>query len=381
MAKRQNLPAEEREIQMIGVALLASLGMSQTEIAAATAMSQSEVSRTLTLLSDSKGDRYYLNRNPSLQRKNIDADLLQLAETRYRSTDRLQEWLDSVKPKQIRRLNGLEIQAIDRKQFCREAAHHVYQVLLQSKLVGVMFGRSIRELVRAIEHLGRPERARGFGCIPLCGDPLYLANQEETEFSASAIAASLEKTVSGKANWEQPTLVGIPACIPRKFVDKRGDLVQFITSIPGYESIFGRAASALINKVDTVLTSVGVVNMSPGDKEAQTGAFLRERVEQGEAKEREIAEKAYGEIGGIVLPREGNKEFAERLNKGWVGLKRKHLEVIAKAAKPEGAPGIIVVALGKHKAEMIRAAINSSLVNEIIASRDLVDALIGGNRR
>ena len=60
----------------------------------------------------------------------------------------------------------------------------------------------------------------------------------------------------------------------------------------------------------------------------------------------------------------------------WTGMKRAHLERIAKNAARDNHPGVIVVSVGgADRAEIIAEALRCGLVNELIIDRELVGAL------
>jgi hypothetical protein len=171
------------------------------------------------------------------------------------------------------------------------------------------------------------------------------------------------------------------------------DVVQ---DIPGYRAIFGPANGrkrAWIDRVDTVITGMGIiatrprreVQRAPGDEPAaheETGDFIRERVVQEEQEgitESALSRLIHGDIGGWLLEREGLQpkdcRLVEDLNRGWTGISGSQLARIARAARPNGAPGIILIAAGPAKADMVWQIIKLGWANEILIESGLAAAL------
>jgi hypothetical protein len=71
------------------------------------------------------------------------------------------------------------------------------------------------------------------------------------------------------------------------------------------------------------------------------------------------------------------------LNRGWVGLRMHHLLDISAKARPEGPPGVVVATvvhsksetLIRARADMIKEIVRRGLVNCLIISKNLADAL------
>ncbi|MBS0260899.1 MAG: hypothetical protein JSS02_02995, partial [Planctomycetes bacterium] len=67
----------------------------------------------------------------------------------------------------------------------------------------------------------------------------------------------------------------------------------------------------------------------------------------------------------------------ERINAQWTGIQRDQIARCAERARinPQHN-GVIVLAIGKAKAEAVIEAVNQSLVNHLLIDQDLADALI-----
>ena len=63
------------------------------------------------------------------------------------------------------------------------------------------------------------------------------------------------------------------------------------------------------------------------------------------------------------------------MNDGWVGFMTQHLDRITQNASEEGPPGVIVVAYGAHKKDMILEVVRLGYVNHLIVDRSLADEL------
>jgi hypothetical protein len=67
----------------------------------------------------------------------------------------------------------------------------------------------------------------------------------------------------------------------------------------------------------------------------------------------------------------------KRINTQWTGIQREHVARCAERARAsEGTPGVIVLAIGRAKAEAVIEAVNQSLVNHLLIDQDLADALV-----
>jgi hypothetical protein len=84
-------------------------------------------------------------------------------------------------------------------------------------------------------------------------------------------------------------------------------------------------------------------------------------------------------IGGILIRREDlsakDKKIVDELNRGWTGIKETHLQSIAGNAKPDGFPGIIVIASGASKVGIVFEIIKRGYVKELVIDKELADEL------
>jgi DNA-binding transcriptional regulator LsrR (DeoR family) len=158
--------------------------------------------------------------------------------------------------------------------------------------------------------------------------------------------------------------------------DERG-IRKFVAYAASYRVVFGDRLP-LINQVDSLLTSVGTADRPLGFIHDE---LLRAGSRPGRRLTREsLGRLVAGDIGGVLIPRRnldaaGRREV-DSLNDMWTGMKRTHLERIAKNATRANHPGVIVASIGgAGRAEIIAEALRCGLVNELIIDRELVGAL------
>jgi len=282
----------------------------------------------------------------------------------------------------------------DYPDFVHGAAVCVRQLLRRARRVGVMWGRSVHQLVDAIRTFDdRPiSGATQIECIPLCGDPTFLMNQRRLEYSASWLAGELERALRhpDQLRNQWPSLTNVPAYISRAAVSGlRRDRVgwsSFLHQIPGYEAILakesaGRSSPRLADSVDTVIMGAGIVAKTskpwnPSEPSVTaTGDFIEERIQQEKISKDDVAKLVYGDVGGWLLERPGlsvaDRRLVEALNNGWTGLKERDLERIARGASEKGGPGAILIAFGSAKAELILEAARRGLVNQLFVDESL----------
>src|SRR5262249_4554806 len=66
-----------------------------------------------------------------------------------------------------------------------------------------------------------------------------------------------------------------------------------------------------------------------------------------------------------------------RINTQWTGIQREHVARCAERARSsEGTVGVVVLAIGRAKSEIVIEAVNQSLVNHLLIDQDLADALL-----
>lgn len=381
MPRRRLSPAEKDKLT-IASALLFSQRQSQAAIAERLDISQATVSRLIRRAQELG----WLAERPALHPRVIGEERLASVEAEYLSDPDLEpRLLGAGQQSDIR----LDVRSYPNDMFELAAGERVANLLARSRLVGVLWGRTIRGLIESLAPggarggVGRPD----FRCIPLCGDPLFLMNQSQQPYSASRLAEQLEQIYTGVESPDLPSLSGVPAYVGRQArggEDNGQQLRRFVESIPGFQRIFGsssgagsRPGGASIDRVDTILTGVGSI---PSPEEPDVGSmstFIQERIEQEPGLDvAELRRIAWGDMGGLLLGRRVDDEDppeVHELNAGWMGLELSHYARLAKRATEENLPGVILLAAGAAKAPTVVEAVRRGYVNEVLCDRALGD--------
>ncbi len=398
MAKRFEDPEVEHRLMAIAAARMRSEGLTQAKIAKRLGKSQPEVSRLVTYAQSHK----FLARSPSFLSQNVEEADLREVDRRWFVHEKLRKALLGAAPAG----HYLDVRVLPDKEeaFAAAAATCVAQLLRRARLIGIMWGRSVERLVSQLQGaLDLPPRRKPprVQCIPLCGDPVHLMNQRYVGYSASSLAGLLGKALQGQAaqrtrRSDLPCLVGVPAYLPRSLLQQIGTAAWqgFIQGIPGYRAIFGPAngnGRPLVERVDTIISGTGIIvsgsdevdhHSAPARRvqREKTGDFIRERLELEDGVTKQaLAELIFGDIGGWLLRRQrlspADQLEVDSLNQGWTGITGEHLKRVARAAKAGGAPGIILLAAGRAKAEMVAEIVRQGLVNQLLLDSSLTNAL------
>ena len=191
-------------------------------------------------------------------------------------------------------------------------------------------------------------------------------------------------------------------CIPDRFDETvTAEIKQsLLGQVEGYRRIFlnDGTQGPLIDEIDTLITGVGTASKT------STDPWLIERVnamQNDPPLTREDFEAyTFGDIGGVYLLRPGLPELVaerqakiarlsgkpecksiekkvQRINAQWTGIQREHVAGCAERARAsQKTPGVIVLAVGRAKSEIVIEAVNQSLVNHLLIDQDLADALV-----
>lgn len=306
------------------------------------------------------------------------------------------------------------IDTVEPRAFERRAGQLLADMIVKAKNahLGVMWGGVIESALRSLEeHYREHPNSRPhhlIRCIPLCGEPTGVVRNSAPRYSSSYLAAELHRIFSGDKvdhhRDEQHLLTAIPAYIPRERRDSA--VTDFLWSIAGYKEIFGCKTAkgqkaGVADDLDLIVTGLGAFDPDERDDEDSiTGIFLRERIELEKARDKSIAAKlracAIGDVGGWIAPREGidrdQQSFIKELNTGWTGAQERHFlncaarrRKIVEKQKPDGATepvaekrqpsGVIAIARGAHKDQIVRYSVVQKLVNTVICDLKLARAL------
>jgi DNA-binding transcriptional regulator LsrR (DeoR family) len=197
----------------------------------------------------------------------------------------------------------------------------------------------------------------------------------------------LHRIVNGGAGTLPLTLGPVAAYIPGPFatrgarfdMDEQETIRRFVGSSEGYRRIFlgeqgSQRAAPVVHQLDTILTAVGPSSETPigyGLDDAATAAGLDKT---------RLSDLTVGNIGGVFLPREELRDTDRAtvldLNRRWSGVKKQHLRRCDENARRTGAPGVIVFAIGKAKAEIVYECVRLRLVTQLVIDIDLAGELV-----
>jgi hypothetical protein len=412
--KKTKYDPDKRDIFVIATAWLTSIGYVQDEIKEHLGISQGLVSQLIVEAKDrgflAKYPAFYCNAKGLTEEKIAEAKNLCIAD------DPLTAQLKELQTRPVE--FELAVFPSGRTEFARGAAYYVVELLTKSNLIGIGYGRTLEQLVQAIGDVTRGERQRfaNHRCVPLSGSPTHLLNQREERYTSSVLSNELQKALTGKVLGDLPSLTGVPAYVARKFALEQGassakeqtkqtphpksadsSPTGFVRSVPGYQQIFGAdvdsTSEPYVQRIDTFLTGLGIV-APQGDPSGPytTGTFIRERIAAEQSKDVTVDTLRpiiHGDLGGILVPRKhvcadtAEWKLVEDLNRAWIGLRMHHVAKIATKAKKGGPPGVIVATIDHSRSEsviaeraaMIKEVVRQGLVNHLIISTDLADAL------
>jgi DNA-binding transcriptional regulator LsrR (DeoR family) len=276
-------------------------------------------------------------------------------------------------------------------------------------LVGVPWGATMAGLVEALRVFQDPSAqnlgpsAREVAFVPLAGethDHPYL------ELSSSNLARRLDRLVneplrkhkSERRSFQEPgafqrratdvvpdlksrMLGGVPSRIPKSLDAKSGFLKHFLSRNLGYRNVFGDFDSdgnlvgpvPLVKKLDAVFTSVGT--FSPD----RTDAWHDDTIKAENITSDLLEERTLGDICGIFLARRREHDaWVRDLNSRLTGLREDHIKECAWRARQDsdGPLGVILIALGRAKTEIVAECVRQGWINILIIDDDLANSLL-----
>jgi len=395
MERKQRIKVDELDEQ--AVAFLYGQGNQQDAIATIMNMSQATVSRCVQH-AIKKG---WLDYKPRFIPESLPSERIQLIEARASPRKHLMDQLQklaaknkiSYGPREIRVFPSATMATDEAAwklrftRFGKDAAEYMRGKLQHATICGISWGRTISTIERGIRQLGpSPSRAamsHSIVFIPLCGVPL---GKTAMQLSASSLAAQFHEIMNDDTDSDYILhLAALPALIPREI--PRNVRKTVITALKGcsptYDQIFSprnedeEQTKGYINKMDTMITGVGGV----GSVDDPQG-YWRDSVLKAGGADAELLDKvASGDIGGILFPRtdrvfeDDEKEQLRDLRRRWTGIKKWHMKKCARRAVISGTTGVILVAIGAHKASSVLESVKRGLVNELVIDRALADEL------
>jgi DNA-binding transcriptional regulator LsrR (DeoR family) len=254
------------------------------------------------------------------------------------------------------------------RAFGNDVAPLLVSLLAGSSHVGVAWGRTV---AAAIAGVGRaceapPARQKPLVCVATVGG-LVGELKVRAESSSSILASRLGEAING--DWEHLlTLHGLEAFI--SFVETAEEIDTIrkrIMRFPNYQAIFGGPGEpGAIGQLDAIVTSCGNAH--------HFNQFWTTELPQLGVSPERLNSLTHGNIGGVLLEREGleghDKDTFDDIARRWTGIRREHYEQLALRD-----PGVILLAIGSNKADVVLKCAELNLVSELIVDEDLALAL------
>jgi DNA-binding transcriptional regulator LsrR (DeoR family) len=267
-----------------------------------------------------------------------------------------------------------------RARFGRTAAGRLIELIENSSIVGVAWGRTIKALADGISVSRQPlVKKRQIIFAAVCAELVSLAQHG---YSASRLAEYLDEAFN-ETPGGGPQLTGFPAYIPRRYDNEmRTSIWRYISDTPGHDRVFS-GPDALIHRMDMLISSVG---------SAETPVFgsFEELVSAGGLKAGDLTQLVVGDLGGILIAKDdlskAEESLIEDLNRLWTGIKIEHVHAIAERAFADhNLGGVVVAAIRAERGDTAFELICRGLVNELIidhkAAAQLQRRLIEGLAR
>jgi DNA-binding transcriptional regulator LsrR (DeoR family) len=255
------------------------------------------------------------------------------------------------------------------RRFGRSAAGRLEELLRASSTVGVTWGRTVSSLIDGLAAANRSYRNdKEIIFAPVSAELITLA---APDYSSSLLAARLNNLLNN-GEGEKLRLGGVPAYIPRRYQAAKAQAIrEYLLDAASYRRIFA-GENPLINRLDTVITSVG-------SADRPLGGAMEEVLSAADITAAELKALIAGDVGGILIPKpdllaDGVRQVDE-LNAMWTGITKEHLSRIAIRSAGVGGAGIIVAAIGRERAGVVSEMIRLEMINELIIDWDLANAL------
>ncbi|MGB7582289.1 MAG: sugar-binding domain-containing protein [Sedimentisphaerales bacterium] len=309
-----------------------------------------------------------------------------------------------------RNASSLTNEAIDEINM-RLVAHAAAKIFIERipdmKVIGLSYGRTLQKMVDALEHfstdvqnvLKNNTSDISRIIVTICGSLSFPFDDKRhsnwLECSASYLTNRLARILG--TDKCQRRFLETPAYVPPAFLrlfsnDKTikskldtiakklspGDELQiaraFVEAIPIYHDIFVNGQESAVEKLDTVITSVGDLETGFGSLEKGEAAppLL------GDEEKEKLLKEAVGDIAGRYLTKNGEtgkvNSTISKVNDRIFGLTLEDLEKIA-----QREPGVIVIASSQKKARVIAALLNhqktAKVISELVISGDIAKEL------
>ncbi len=302
--------------------------------------------------------------------------------------------------------------------FGRKAAAYCLDLILKCQVLGATYGRTLAALINGLEELSTPpfKSKERVDCVPLWGEPLSPWEEptstifrDPAKLSSTGVAAALHRIVNarvqsprGRSGQQALCLDFVPAFRPERYPKEKFDAVlEFACSVSSYGDIFpvprdwllatrqgksrskrsrsstSRAASPigkrpLVDHLDGILTSAGSKDQ-PG--RFWSGEFFR----QGDIDIARLRRGALGDLGGafIINPKakKADRDYVAGVNERWTGIKENHFRRCALRAREHGLPGVVLLAVGAVRADVVRECVKLGLTTRLILCSECASKL------
>jgi DNA-binding transcriptional regulator LsrR (DeoR family) len=255
-------------------------------------------------------------------------------------------------------------------RFAKAAAPFIAELLPSMKKTGVAWGRTLRAVVDALRDAhesGKRWANEGLEFVPVVGQPL---NYPTADCGASRLVDDLHRWAGCKGRAH--SIESVAACIPLSHAKHKQTVLSLHRRVRTYAKVFGDPHRApeqtpYINQLNCILTSVGTKHLSDD--------WIVDAAEAANISEDQLHAITVGNISGVFLPRPNagaqGRASIEEINGRGTGIKLRHLKECAKTK-----PGVVILALGAEKAEIIRACLIKRTISHLFVDQDLKNALL-----
>jgi DNA-binding transcriptional regulator LsrR (DeoR family) len=266
-------------------------------------------------------------------------------------------------------------------EFASNAAADVGECLIEDgvKTVGVGWGYTVAVAIEMLQERGVPELSAGRSItfLPTCGEPerpirpVNPSDLRNDQMSSTALAAALDRVFNRGLN-HHLSLIGVPDFVGIGAPDAEVEIAKNCTirQNADWTKIFDES-SGEIGKLDAILTSVA----SPKQPNRQFVPIFEQATG---VDENMLTRRVIADIGGAWIPRQDGDPVVTRWSNWWTGMTYSHYARCAERAAFESKPGVIVVAFGDNKAEVVMEVVKRGLVNTLIIDDSLAIELLVG---
>ena len=371
----------EDQIEQIAV-LLAEQGMRQMQIADRLKVSRTTISRAVEKAFDKEMLLRTLEVTDKVQEKNRDAvrrllninpleEALKAQESRN-GTDHFRELqvFDSGPPQET------ENYTLTIRTFAKPMAAYLSKHLKEEAVtkVGISWGETIFWVAQELKRLlpNPPRVDNPLDCISIAGSPPEV--EQSNKKSSAHLAGEFSRILHGEGGESSSFSVG--AWIPAKFSPRDvGTIKDFCFTSPSYERAFSK--DGLVNNLNCLITSVGATK----DFERP---WLHAAAKATKLSVKEFRTLTVGNITGCFLPKPElkaqDRKILDDVNFRWLGIQFEQIRKCAKAGSKGTVPGVVLIAIGEGKAELVLEAIRLGLVSILCADQRLsarLQALMG----